>query len=186
MIDALPITLTFTYTDDDFLQGYRLMNDSRSYRPLILGVVAIFGTCLVFQAEMMSLFVKWLLFLLLDAGIFYFGYILYCTWTFETRMTKMLAQTPGLRDERTVICTEDSITFRSAKRDTRTDWRLLSFPRENQAVLAFRFGGSYFVLPKRCLSDETELLHLRALIERRVGTINAGKVGRPTMPPPPV
>jgi hypothetical protein len=106
-------------------------------------------------------------------------------WTFIMHRARKKTVV-GEQETQVMMIGEEGIVVQSPTFETRMLWTRWTQALEDQHLFLLTAGNIVHLIPKRVITNSDDVLLLRALIERKVGTILSGEAPKSTtLPPPP-
>jgi uncharacterized protein YneF (UPF0154 family) len=146
-------TITFNYTRDDVLKAFELHFAKkfplRSRLMLILGAAVLIGSLVQFIVPFIAYpNMKWILLLM---GVFYIGFYFYR----KRIMVNLAMKNPTIADMGSMEFSLDKIRFSGEKGASEQVWsNFIDLIEDENSLLLYISKQNFFILPKRCFSDE--------------------------------
>ncbi len=184
MSEQQPLTITLSYTAEDNIRAARLLRPQLklTWRHMVglLGLVVLVLITLSEKDQVLLLFIVGSVCALGGCC----GCLLLLVIVRKARLEKLYKTHPYLVDPRRFVFSEDALDVISEKHSTHMEWSLFSDLKEDAAYFVFGFANVLYFVPKRAIPDLAVQMHLRLILEQKIGPSSAGKA-KPIVPPPP-
>ena len=106
---------------------------------------------------------------ILPAGLAYgaFLFLIFLPW----RVAKIFRENAALSKPNRTELADEGLLFESARGQIRLPWALIKGWKFNrQMLLVYHSTVHFYLLPRRCFSNENDFDHFRAMLAKQVGT----------------
>ncbi|WP_054957916.1 YcxB family protein [Paenibacillus dakarensis] len=156
--------VSFTYRDEEFIQGVRQSFGSK--KRFLLDVV-LFGVFLLYGIFLLVTRTNLLAgVVIILVPVVYFSVI---AWRHLVIPKLLYEQDSALREQITITFLEDEVIYQSANQEYLLTWdNYIAFKETIDYIYLFIFNRTLTVIPKRIFSNKEDQLQLIALLESKL------------------